>query len=117
MSRTVNRVTLVGNCGQEPECRTTAGGTKVAKFSLATTHRFKGKGDEWQEKTDWHRVTAFGKTADVVEQYVGKGHRLYIDGRIEYSQTEGEDGKPRYWTDIIVNELVMLDNKKEVDPF
>jgi single-strand DNA-binding protein len=105
MSRGVNRVHLLGNVGNEPEVRSTSDGTRVAKLSLATG-RYKG------DKTDWHRVTFFGKVVDVVEQYVKKGDRIYVEGRVEYSQTEGDNG-PKYWTDIIASELVLLGTRGE----
>jgi single-strand DNA-binding protein len=108
MSRSLNKVMLIGNVGSEPEIRTTGGGTKVAKFSLATNRVFNDRAGQRQEKTEWHRITAWDRIADLIEQYVHKGDRLYVEGSIEYSQTEDEAGKPRYWTDIIVRELVML---------
>ena len=108
MSRSLNKVMLIGNVGSEPEIRTTGGGTKVAKFSLATNRVWNDRSGQKQEKTEWHRITAWDKIADLIEQYVHKGDRLYVEGSLEYSQTEDEAGKPRYWTDIIVREMVML---------
>ena len=110
MSRSLNKVTLIGNVGQDPDVRTTAGGTQVAKCSLATSRPYKDKSGEQQEKTQWHRLTFFGRLVDVVEQWINKGDRLYIEGRLEYSQTENE-GTTRYWTDIIVHEMIMLGSK------
>jgi single-strand DNA-binding protein len=107
MSRSLNKVMLIGNVGNDPEIRATSGGTRVAKISLATNRSWPDRTGQQQEKTEWHRLTFFGKVVDVVEQYVKKGDRLYVEGRIEYSQTEG-DGGPKYWTDIVVNEMVML---------
>jgi single-strand DNA-binding protein len=107
MSRSLNKVMLIGNVGNDPEIRATSGGTRVAKISLATNRSWPDRSGQQQEKTEWHRLTFFGKVVDVVEQYVKKGDRLYVEGRIEYSQTEGEGG-PKYWTDIVVNEMVML---------
>ena len=107
MSRSLNKVMLIGNVGNEPEIRATSGGTRVAKISLATNRSWPDRSGQQQEKTEWHRLTFFGKLVDVVEQWVKKGDRLYVEGRIEYSQTEG-DGGPKYWTDIVVNEMVML---------
>ena len=109
MSRTVNEVILLGHVGQPPEIRSTSSGARVAKLSLAT-NRLVGKADAREEKTDWHRLTVLGKLVDVVEQWVKKGDKLYIRGRIEYSQTEGDNG-PKYWTDIVVRDLVMLGGK------
>ena len=108
MSRSLNKVMLIGNVGSEPEIRTTGGGTKLAKFSLATNRTYNDRSGQRQEKTEWHRITAWDRIADLIEQYVHKGDRLYVEGSIEYSQTEEESGKPRYWTDIIVRDLVML---------
>jgi single-strand DNA-binding protein len=108
MSRSLNKVMLIGNVGSEPEIRTTGGGTKVAKFSLATNRVYTDRNQQRQEKTEWHRITAWDRLADLIEQYVHKGDRLYVEGSIEYSQTDDESGKPRYFTDIIVRELVML---------
>jgi single-strand DNA-binding protein len=107
MSRSLNKVMLIGNVGNDPEIRATSGGARVAKLSLATNRSWSDRTGQQQEKTEWHRLTFFGRLVDVVEQWVKKGDRLYVEGRIEYSQTEGEGGT-RYWTDIVVNEMVML---------
>jgi single-strand DNA-binding protein len=108
MSRSLNKVMLIGNLGSDPEIRTTPSGTKVAKLSLATNRSFQDRTGQTQEKTEWHRLTFFGKLADIVEQYVTKGDRLYVEGRLEYSQTQDDQGNTRYWTDIVVVEMVML---------
>ncbi|MBW3553267.1 MAG: single-stranded DNA-binding protein [Gemmatimonadetes bacterium] len=108
MSRSLNKVLLIGNVGAEPEVRTTASGTRVAKLSVATNRTFNDKSGQQQEKTEWHRLTFFGKVVDVVERYVHKGDRLYVEGRLEYSQTQDEQGNVKYWTDIVVNDMVML---------
>ena len=108
MSRSLNKVLLIGNVGNEPEIRTTAGGKKVAKLSLATSRTYNDRSGQKQEKTEWHRLTAWDRTAEIIEQYVHKGDRLYIEGSLEYSQTEDQDGKPKYWTDIVVREMMML---------
>ena len=108
MSRSLNKVMLIGNVGSDPEIRTTGGGTKMAKVSLATNRTFQDRSGQQQEKTEWHRLTFWDRMADLVEQYVKKGDRLYIEGRLEYSQTEDDKGQQRYWTDIIVREMVML---------
>ena len=108
MSRSLNKVMLIGNVGNEPEIRTTGGGTKVAKFSLATNRQWTDRSGQKQEKTEWHRCTAWDRTADIIEQYVHKGDRLYVEGSIEYSQTDDESGKPRYWTDIVVRDMLMI---------
>jgi len=108
MSRSLNKVMLIGNLGSDPEIRTTPSGTKVGKLSLATNRTFQDRSGQQQERTEWHRLTFFGKLADIVEQYVTKGDRLYVEGRLEYSQTEDQQGHTRYWTDIVVTEMIML---------
>ena len=108
MSRSLNKVMLIGNVGSDPEVRATASGARVAKLSLATNRSFQDRTGQQQERTEWHRLTFFGRLADIVEQYVKKGDRLYAEGRVEYSQTQDDQGNTRYWTDIVVNEMVML---------
>lgn len=108
MARSLNKVTLIGNLGADPEIRTTPSGTKLAKVSLATNRSFQDRSGERQERTEWHRVTFFGKLSDIVEQYVKKGDRLYLEGRLEYSQSEDDQGNVRYYTDIVGQELIML---------
>jgi len=107
MARSLNKAMLIGNVGSDPEVRTIPSG-KVAKLSLATNRTWTDKAGQKQERVDWHRLTFFGSIADVVEQWINKGDRLYVEGRIEYSQTTDDQGATRYWTDIIVQELVML---------
>jgi len=108
MSRSLNKATLIGNAGADPDVRTTASGARVAKVSLATSRSFQDRSGQQQERTDWHRLTFFGRLVDVVEQWVKKGDRLFVEGRIEYSQTQDDRGGTRYWTDIVVNEMIML---------
>jgi single-strand DNA-binding protein len=107
-------VTLIGNLGNDPEVRTTAGGSKVATFSLATGRQWNSATGEKQEKTEWHRCVAWnGKgsgmgLADIVEKYCRKGERVYVDGSIEYSQWKDKEGQTRYTTEIKVRELMLL---------
>jgi len=108
MARSLNKVMLIGNVGSEPEIRMTPSGSKVAKLSVATNRTWKDNSGVSQEKTEWHRLTFWRKLADIVEQWVHKGDRLYVEGSIEYSQTQDDQGGTRYWTDIVVNEMVML---------
>lgn len=108
MSRSLNKVMLIGNVGSEPEIRTTGGGTKLAKVSLATNRTFNDRSGQRQERTEWHRLTFWDRLAELVEQYVKKGDRIYVEGRIEYSQTEDDKGNQRFWTDIVVQEMVLL---------
>lgn len=106
MSRSLNKVMLIGNVGADPEIRRTQSGTKVANLSLATSRRIP-RGDEWEEATDWHRLTVWDRLADVVEQYVQKGDRLYAEGTVEYGSYE-RDGQTIHTTSIVVRELIML---------
>ena len=107
MSRSLNKVMLIGNVGNDPDVRTTSSGTPIANMSLATTRTWKDGSGEQKEKTEWHRLTVWGKLVDVVERYVKKGDRLYVEGRIEYSESES-DGQKKYWTNVNVFEMVML---------
>ena len=107
MSRSLNKVMLIGNVGNDPDVRTTSSGTPIANMSLATTRKWKDGSGEQREKTEWHRLTVWGKLVDVVERYVKKGDRLYVEGRIEYSESES-DGQKKYWTAVNVFEMVML---------
>lgn len=108
MSRSLNKVMLIGNVGNDPEIRATSGGARVAKLSLATNRSWSGRDGQQQEKTEWHRLTFFGRLVDIVEQWVHKGDKLYVEGRLEYSQTQDDQGVTKFWTDIVVNEMVML---------
>jgi len=107
MSKGLNKACLIGNVGQDPEVKTLPGGSRVAKLSLATNRSYKDQAGTQREEVEWHRLTCWGKLVDVVEQWVKKGDRLYVEGRLHYSQTDNE-GVTRYWTEIVVNELVML---------
>jgi len=108
MSRSLNKVMLIGNVGNEPDIRVLNSGVKVAKVSLATNRTWTDKSGQQQEKTEWHRLNFWDRLADLVEQYVRKGDRLYIEGSIEYSQQQDDQGNTRYFTDIRVREMVML---------
>ena len=108
MARSLNKVMLIGNLGADPDVKTTGSGTKVAKLSIATNRSFQDRSGQQQEKTEWHRITFFGKLADIVEQYASKGDRMYVEGRIEYSQTQDASGNAKYWTDIVGQEMVLL---------
>lgn len=107
MSRSVNRVILVGNAGSDPDVRETQGGTRVAHVSLATNRLFSFNGRQ-QEKTEWHRLTFWGKRAGTVENYLRKGTRIYVEGRIEYGSYD-RDGVSVPTTDVVVRDFVFLD--------
>jgi single-strand DNA-binding protein len=112
VSRSLNKVMLIGNLGSDPEVRSTTGGNRVATFSLATSRSWNGPTGEKQEKTEWHRCVVWNARgsglADVVEKYVKKGDRLYVEGRIEYRQWQDKEGQTRYSTEVNVREMVML---------
>ena len=112
MSRSLNKVTLIGNLGSDPEVRSTTGGNRVATFSLATSRAWNDASGAKQEKTEWHRCVVWNSKAstlaDIVERYVKKGDKLYVEGRIEYRQWQDKDGQTKYSTEINVRELIML---------
>jgi single-strand DNA-binding protein len=110
-SRGINKVILVGNLGNDPEVRYMPNGNAVANVSLATSDSWKDKATgEQQEKTEWHRVVFFNRLAEIVEQYVKKGSKLYIEGRLQTRSWE-QDGIKRYSTEIIASEMQMLDGR------
>jgi len=112
VSRSLNKVTLIGNLGSDPEVRSTTGGNRVATFSLATSRAWNDASGAKQEKTEWHRCVVWNSKAstlaDIVERYVKKGDKLYVEGRIEYRQWQDKDGQTKYSTEINVRELIML---------
>ena len=112
MSRSLNKVTLIGNLGNDPEVRSTTGGNRVATFSLATSRSWNDASGNKQEKTEWHRCVVWNtknsQLADIVEKYVKKGDKLYVEGRIEYRQWQDKENQTRYSTEINVRELIML---------
>jgi single-strand DNA-binding protein len=110
-SRGVNKVILVGNAGNDPEFRVMPNGNGVANVSLATSETWKDKTTgEQQEKTEWHRVIFFNRLAEIVEQYIKKGSKLYIEGRLQTRSWE-QDGVKRYTTEIVASEMQMLDSR------
>ena len=108
MARGVNKVILVGNLGNDPEVKYTQGGMAITKTSLATSSVRKDRDGNQQEKTEWHRVTFFGKLGEIAAEYLRKGSQVYVEGEIRYSEHTGDDGQKRYYTDIIANEMQML---------
>lgn len=113
MSRTVNRVILVGNAGTDPDLRETSNGNSVAHVSLATNRMFRVNG-EAQKRTDWHRLTFWGRAAETVGKWVGKGSRLYVEGHLEYGSFE-RDGVSIPTVDVVVEDFVMLDPRPADD--
>ncbi len=115
MAKTVNKVTLLGNIGKDPEVKFLPSGQAVANFSIATTDRIKEKGTEnWTDRTEWHNLAAFGRTAEIIRDYVKKGSKIYVEGRLTTrSWDDKETGKKVYRTEIVVNELVLLSGRGE----
>ncbi len=108
MARTVNKVILVGRLGADPDVRYAASGTAVAKFSVATNEAVQGADGNWEEKTEWHRVVVFGKTAEHCGNYLSKGRLVYIEGRLRTNQWEDQQGVKRYTTEIVARDVVFL---------
>jgi single-strand DNA-binding protein len=107
----VNKAILVGRLGRDPETRFTSGGQAVANFSVATDHAYKDKNGERQKRTEWHKVVAWGKLAEIVQKYLKKGSLIFIEGRIETREWQDKEGQKRYSTEIIANEMRMLGSK------
>ncbi|WP_096084816.1 single-stranded DNA-binding protein [Agaribacterium haliotis] len=113
-SRGVNKVILVGNCGQDPETKFTASGAAVTNVSLATSETWKDKQTgQNQERTEWHRVVFFNRLAEIVGEYVRKGSKLYIEGSLRTRKWQDQSGQDRYTTEIVASEMQMLDSRAE----
>ncbi len=109
MAKGVNKVLLLGNVGKDPEMRATPGGMTIAQFTLATADRAKDAQGNWADKTEWHNLVAFNRTAEIVRDYVKKGTQLYIEGKIQTrSWDDKESGQKKYRTEILVNDLTLL---------
>jgi len=115
MAKSVNKAFLLGNVGKDPEIRSTGGGTMVANFSIATTERTKDQQGNWQDRTEWHNVVAYGRLAEIVRDYVKKGHKLFVEGRITTRNWEDKEhpGRKVYRTEIIVNDLSLLSARED----
>jgi single-strand DNA-binding protein len=114
MAKSVNKVILLGNVGKDPEIRSTASGAIVANFTLATSDRFQDGQGNWQDRTEWHNLVAFKRTAEIVRDYVKKGSKLYIEGKLQTrSWDDKESGQKRYKTEIVVFDLSLLSGRDE----
>jgi single-strand DNA-binding protein len=114
MPKSVNKVILLGNVGKDPEVKFLPSGSAVANLTIATSERFKDKGGEWQERTEWHNLVAYQRLAEIIRDYVKKGNKLYIEGRIQTrSWDDKTSGEKKYRTEIIVAELVLLSGKAD----
>ncbi|MCZ6803642.1 MAG: single-stranded DNA-binding protein [Proteobacteria bacterium] len=112
MARGVNKVILIGNLGNDPDIRYTASGAAVANISLATAESWKDKNTgEQQERTEWHRIVFFGRLAEIVGEYLRKGSQVYVEGRLQTRKWEDKEGKDRYTTEIVANEMQMLGSR------
>lgn len=114
MAKSVNKVFLLGNVGKDPEIRSTPSGVMVATFGLATSDRYQDAQGNWQDRTEWHNLKAFKRNAEVVRDYVKKGSKLFIEGKITTnSWDDKESGQKRYRTEIVVFELSLLSGRDE----
>jgi single-strand DNA-binding protein len=109
----LNKAMLIGRLGRDPEVRYTASGLAVANFTLATSDSRMGKEGEREERTEWHRIVAFGKLGEICGEYLVKGKQVYIEGRIQTKEWEDRDGNRRYTTEIVANQMVMLGSKSD----
>ncbi|MCP1314705.1 MULTISPECIES: single-stranded DNA-binding protein [unclassified Halomonas] len=112
MARGINKVILIGNLGQDPEVRFTPSGTAVANLNLATSDTWTDRqSGQRQERTEWHRIVLFNKTAEIAQQYLKKGSKVYIEGRLQTRKWQDQNGQDRYSTEIVANDMQMLDGR------
>lgn len=104
----INKVILIGNLGADPEIRYTQSGTAVATFRMATTEKFKGKDGQMQDQTEWHRIVAWARLAEICGEYLHKGSKIYIEGRLQTRKWTDQSGVEKYTTEIIAREMKML---------
>jgi single-strand DNA-binding protein len=103
-----NRVQLIGHVGNDPEIKNLDGGKKVANFTIATNDSYKNEKGEKVEQTEWHKVVAWGKTAEIIEKYVTKGKEIAIDGKLTHRSYEDKNGEKRYITEVVANDVLLL---------
>ncbi len=114
MARGINKVILIGNLGADPEVRYSPNGSAVTNARLATTDAWRDRqSGEQQERTEWHRVVFFGRLAEIAGEYLRKGSKVYIEGRLQTRKWQGQDGQDRYTTEIVASEMQMLDSRAE----
>jgi single-strand DNA-binding protein len=114
MPKSVNKVILLGNVGKDPEVKFLPSGLPVANLTQATSDRFKDKAGEWQDRTEWHNLTAYQRVAEIIRDYVKKGAKLYVEGRIQTRSWDDQaSGQKKYRTEIIVNDIVLLSGRGE----
>jgi single-strand DNA-binding protein len=110
-TRSVNKVILIGNLGKDPELRYTSSGVAVASFTLATNESWKDQDGTVQERTQWHNVVAWRKLAEICGEYLKKGSKMYLEGKLQYRTYDDKNGVKRYITEIVMDEMLMLDSK------
>ncbi len=116
MAKSLNKVMLIGNLGKDPELRYTGGGAPVATFSLATNESWKDQDGNLQERTEWHNIVAWAKLAEICQQYLKKGRRVYVEGRIQTrSYDDKNTGAKKYMTEVVANNMIMLDPREQSD--
>ena len=114
MAKSVNKVILIGNLGKDPEVKFTPSGTPVAKLTLATNERFKDKSGEWQDRTEWHNVVAWQRLAEIAGEYLKKGSKVYIEGRLQTRSWEDKQtNQKKYMTEVVAGDLVLLGGRGE----
>ena len=112
--KSVNKVILLGNLGKDPEVKYTPSGTAVAKFSLATSYRYKDKNEQWQDQTEWHNIVAWARLAEIAGEYLKKGSKVYVEGRLQtHSWDDKNTNQKKYMTEVIANDLVLLSGRGE----
>ncbi len=112
MSNGLNKVLIIGNLGADPEIKYTQAGSPVANLSVATSERWKDKNTgEQKEQVEWHRVVIFGRLAEIAEQYLKKGSKIFVEGKLQTRDWEDSEGKKRYTTEVVAREMTMLDSK------
>ena len=112
-SKGVNKAVILGNVGNDPELRYMSNGKAVANFTVATSEQWKDQQGQKQERTEWHRCTAYDKLAEIIGEYVKKGSKLYLEGKLQTRKWQDQQGQDRYTTEIIVSEMQMLDGKPQ----
>src|SRR6266542_684649 len=111
----LNKVMIIGNLGRDPEMRYTPSGQPVTQFTVAVNRNYKNQAGEWQEETEWFRIVAWGPLAERTAEYLRKGRKVYVEGRLQTRQWEGQDGQKRYTTELVANTVTPLDPRPRDD--
>ncbi|MFQ5798738.1 MAG: single-stranded DNA-binding protein [Bacteroidota bacterium] len=111
MARSLNKVSLIGNVGKDPELRYTSSGVAVSNFSLATNEQWKDPDGNTQERTEWHNIVAWRKLAEICGEWLKKGKKVYIEGRLQYRSYDDKNGIKRYVTEVVAQDMIMLDSR------